>query len=131
MDVIEKLNEINRLKAEIDEYFDGHLYERLVDNTDVFWTLNGEVVQKEDTRYHGKAGDIFADDVGWSDENPHENPMLKDEPYLEHCYREEVRSVVRKKDYTLVTIRTCTGDGCEDLIFDNSKEISLSRSDDG
>ena len=46
------------------------------------------------------------------------------DPDRKHIYMEEVQSVVRKGEFTLVCIRTSTGDGCEDLIFDNSKEIT-------
>lgn len=125
MNIKEKLNKINDLKKEINEYFDGMLYERLVDMTDQYWTVFGE---KGPGKYPSGEPQPFvrADDVGWSDENPLKNPDLDDcEP--EHIYSEEVQSVVRKDKYTLVCIRTSTGNGKEDLVFDNSLEISEAK----
>jgi len=116
MNVKDTLRQIAALEAELGAYFDGLISEAIRDMTDQYWTLSGERPAEMDEDNFTRA-----DDVGWSDSNPVEE--FPDPDDREHIYREEVRSVVRKGEFTLVCIRTCTGDGCEDLIFDNSKEI--------
>lgn len=113
MNVKEKLNQLNSLTEKLDNYFNGMIYEKISDYTDEYWTLYGESIDPSEDKFSR------AESVGWSEESPLENN------YEEHVYGEDVECVVRKEDFTLVRIKSSTGDGCEDLIFDNSKEINL------
>lgn len=110
MDVKETLKQLADLESKLNKYFNGMIDEVVRDMTDEYWTLSGEYKEKD-------APYTRADSVGWSEEKP-------PDPDWEHNYCEEVRYIVRKEDYTLICIRTSTGDGCEDLIFDNTKEVS-------
>lgn len=120
MDVKNTLKQITELEDKLNEYFDGLIYEVIQDMTTEYWTVFNEHEAEEDDEGNSRPF-TRASDVGWSSYNPVEdNP----DPDREHVYLEEVQSVVRKGEFTLVCIRTSTGDGCEDLIFDNSKEIT-------
>ena len=107
IDVKDTLKKISDLESELNKYFDNIIVNLVADMTDQYWTLFGEYIYEGETR---------ANDVGWSVENPN------DIEGGEHVYSENVRFVVRKDKYTLVSIMASTG-GYEDLIFDNSKEI--------
>lgn len=126
MDVKDKLNQISQLKEELNEYFGGYLYEDLIDMTDEYWTVTDELPP-------GKFPDgtpqpfSRASYVGWSEESPLENPDIDEDDYKEHVYGDDVQSVLRKEDFTLICIYTSTGDGKQDLVFDNSKEIPESK----
>lgn len=122
MDVKAKLSQISKLKSELNEYFDGLIYEDLEDMTDQYWTVQGEYGPG---KYSNGSIQPFtrASYVGWSEESPLENPDIGEDEDREHVYGDEVQSVLRKKDFTLICIQTCTGDGKRDYIFDNSKEI--------
>ena len=122
-DVKDTLQQIAVLESKLNEYFDGLIYEVIRDMTSEYWTLFGECPAEPDEDDNPRPF-TRADGVGWSEHNVVEqNP----DPDREHIYSEEVQSVVRKDKYTLICVRTSTGDGCEDLIFDNSKEISESE----
>lgn len=120
MNVKSILKKISDLESKLNDYFDGMIYEVIRDMTDQYWTVFNEHEEKDE---NGKIKPFTrANSVGWSDSNPiKDNP---DDPDREHVYGDDVQSVVRKDKYTLICIRTSTGDGKEDLIFDNSKEIT-------
>lgn len=115
MDVKETLRQLADLESKLNEYFNGMINEVVRDMTNEYWTLSGEYKEKDTPDY--VLPFTRADSVGWSEEQP------PDDPDWEHVYCEDVRAVVRKEDYTLICIRTSTGDGCEDMIFDNTKEV--------
>lgn len=120
INVKETLDQIFELEGKLNVYFGGMISEVIRDMTDQYWTVFSEATAEKNN--DGSVQKFTrASDVGWSEESPLEN--TNDDDDREHVYMEEVKFVVRKEDFTLVCIRTCTGDGCEDLIFDNSKEI--------
>ena len=122
VDLKKSLDKFNESKKEINQYFDGLIYDAIRDMTDEYWTLQGEY-SAGNYDYGSPKPFARASSVGWSQESPLENPDIPEDDYREHVYGDEVQSVVRKEHFTLVTIHTSTGDGKEDLIFDNSKEI--------
>src|SRR5512138_758610 len=101
MNIKEKLQQISNLKADIDKYFDGNICYDLVDLTDQYWTLFNE--RKLDTDHDNQY--TKANDVGWSENNP----MNTEDSDREHLYQEEVLSVLRKGEFTLVCVRANGG----------------------
>lgn len=95
------LDDLNRAKIEIGQYFGTCFYEDIEDFRNMYWECNNESTI-----------------LIWENED-----QIEEDP--DGCYCEEVISIHYGPEFTAVSMSTCTGDSLVG-IFDNSKRINKS-----